>query len=61
MREALMNNFPEGTVLIEIQGLYDGWSVARLPDGTLINRWDVDDYRYAATQKWINENKGESK
>jgi hypothetical protein len=56
--------------LIEIQGLYDGWSVALLTDGTMVNRWEeylggTDDgyyndayYRrkYQATQEWILQN-----
>lgn len=25
--------------LIELQGVYDGWSILKLKDGTLINRW----------------------
>ena len=40
--------------LIEIRGVYDGWSVRKLADGTLINRWPEDDSRYAPTQKWID-------
>lgn len=50
-----MDGYPEGTVFIEIRGIYDGWSVARLPDGTLHNRWEPDDERrYVATQEWID-------
>lgn len=41
-------------VYIEIQGLYDGWSVAKMKDGSLVNRWNPDDYRYKATQEWID-------
>lgn len=48
-----MNGYPDGTIYIEIRGLYDGWSVAKLPDGTLVNRWEPGDYRHAATQEWI--------
>lgn len=50
-----MINEDEIDVYIEIQGLYDGWSVAKMKDGTLINRWTKDDYRYAATQEWIDK------
>jgi len=25
--------------LIEVRGFYDGWSIARLKDGTYVNRW----------------------
>lgn len=51
-----MIDYPEGTIFIEIRGIYDGWSVAQLPDGTLINRWEPEDRRYLPTQKWIKEN-----
>ena len=47
--------FPDGTILIEILGLYDGWSVAKLPDGTLVNRWDPTSSRYLPTQRWIKK------
>ena len=49
-----MADFPEGTILIQILGVYDGWSVAKLPDGALVNRWDPADRRHAATQKYID-------
>jgi hypothetical protein len=26
-------------VLIELDNVYDGWSILKLKDGTLINRW----------------------
>lgn len=52
------DEFPEGTVLIEIHGIYDGWSVAKMPDGTLVNRWPEDDYRYAAVREWIKKSEG---
>ena len=42
------------TLFIEIRGIYDGWSVKQLPDGTLANRWPVGDRRYQPTQDWIN-------
>lgn len=52
--------------LIEIRGIYDGWSVARMKDGRLLNRWEKSDYRYAPTQEWIAraqalETKGKAK
>ena len=53
------NDFPEGTTLIEISEIYDGWSVEKIPDGTLVNRWDKGTRRYVATQQWINMVKGE--
>jgi hypothetical protein len=46
-------DLPEGTILIEIRGLYDGWSVAKLPDGSMINRWEPDSHRFKPTQDWI--------
>lgn len=48
-------DFPEGTILIEIRGLYDGWSVAKLPSGELVNRWPSDDRRFKPTQEWIDK------
>ena len=53
------NDFPEGTNLIEISEIYDGWSVAKLPDGTLVNRWDKGTRRYVATQQWIKGEQNE--
>ena len=38
---------------ISIRGVYDGWSVAVLKDGTMLNRWPPDDRRHKATQDWI--------
>lgn len=49
-----MNDLPEGTILIEVRGLYDGWSIAKLPDGTYRNRWDVGDRRHGPTQHVID-------
>ena len=49
--------------LIEIPGVYDGWSVAVLADGRYWNRWGNDaqdgpepgyESRYAKTQEHIN-------
>lgn len=48
------DSYPAGTVLIEVHGLYDGWSIAKYPDGSLHNRWPEDDYRHARTQAWID-------
>jgi hypothetical protein len=56
-----MADFPEGTTLIEVRGIYDGWSVAQLSDGSLVNRWEPGDYRYAATQDWIERAEGEQR
>lgn len=41
-------------VFIEIRGIYDGWSVAKMKDGTLVNRWPGDDRRHKPTQNWIS-------
>ena len=47
------DDFPEGTILREIREIYDGWSVAQLPDGTLVNKWDKCTPRYLATEQWM--------
>ena len=47
----------EGTIGIEIRGIYDGVSVWKLPDGTLVNRWPEYDRRHAETQAWIDQEK----
>lgn len=39
---------------IKVRGVYDGWSVAKMKDGRLINRWPPDDRRHAATEKYIS-------
>jgi len=43
---------------IEIRGIYDGWSVAKMKDGKLVNRWPEDDRRHKPTQEWIELCKG---
>ena len=42
--------------LIEIRGIYDGWSVAEMRDGSYLNRWDATIFpaRHAATQTYID-------
>jgi hypothetical protein len=50
---ASVTNYPEGTVGIEIRGIYDGVSVWKLPSGEMVNRWPVDDWRHKPTQEWI--------
>ena len=50
---------PEGTIFIEIREIYDGWSVAQLPDGTMINWWDKGTRRYVATEQWIKGKQNE--
>ena len=44
-------------VYIEIRGVYDGWSVAKMKDG-MVNRWEPDDWRYQSTQDWIEAARG---
>lgn len=43
----------EVEILIEIRGVYDGWSVARTVDGEYINRWPKNDRRHQPTADWI--------
>lgn len=50
-----MSDFPEGTIYIELRDVYDGWSIAHLPDGTLVNRWEPGDRRHAATRVAIEQ------
>lgn len=39
---------------IEIRGIYDGWSVAYMKDGRMLNRWPPDDRRHKPTQDFID-------
>lgn len=41
-------------VYIEIRGIYDGWSVAKMKDGRMLNRWPPDDRRHKPVQEWID-------
>ena len=38
---------------IEIRGIYDGWSVAKMKDGRMLCRWPPSDSRHKPTQAWI--------
>ena len=38
---------------IEVRGIFDGWSVAQMKDGRLLNRWPPSDRRHKPTQAWI--------
>ena len=49
----LMIEGQEVEYLIEILGYYDGWSVAKMKDGRMLNRWPPSDHRHKPTQKWI--------
>jgi len=53
----MQNEFdmPEGTTFIEIVGVYDGWSIAKLPDGSLVNRWPAGSTRFTQVQEVIEE------
>ena len=48
-------NFPKGTTFIEIREIYDGWSIAQLPSGELVNRWPENTRRHAETQECIEK------
>ena len=47
------NDFPEGTILLEIREIYDGSSIAKLPDGAMVNLWDEGTSRYVSTEQWM--------
>jgi hypothetical protein len=40
---------------IEIRDIHDGWSVAVMEDGRILNRWPPGDRRYGPTQDWIRK------
>ena len=42
--------------LIQIRGISDGWSVAKMKDGRMLNRWPPDDRRHKVAQEWIARN-----
>ena len=39
---------------IELRGVYDGWSIAVMQDGRMVNRWPADDPRHKPTQDAID-------
>lgn len=41
--------------LVEIRGLYDGWTFAVMKDGTAVNRWPADDRRHAVTEESMRQ------
>lgn len=49
-------NHEDVQYLIEVRGIYDGWSVALMNDGTYVNRWEQDDRRYQPTQDYMRMN-----
>lgn len=53
--------------LIELRGVYDGWSIALLEDGTMLNRWAREggggpqpglERRWAAAEEYISAHDG---
>lgn len=40
-------------MIYELRDIYDGWSVARLEDGTFYNRWPGGDRRHEKAQEFI--------
>ena len=45
--------------VIEIQGLYDAWSIGVTSEGEYVNRWPKGDYRHDAIQEIIERYKKE--
>ena len=48
-----MSNLNDYKYVIEVRGIYDGWSIGVTRDNEYVNRWDKDDYRYLATEEVI--------
>lgn len=46
-------NHDEVETFIELRGVYDGWSIAEMKDGSYTNRWAETDHRYKRTQDFI--------
>lgn len=60
--ESLTSNISNCTDVImfyEIRGNYDGWSIAKFKDGTMINRWHPNSPYYAVAQDVIEKTKEE--
>ena len=54
MMETNVGDGPENAeCLIQIRGISDGWSVAQMKDGRMLNRWPPEDRRHKPTQDWI--------
>lgn len=55
-------NMDDVAHLIELRGVYDGWSIAVMKDGRALNRWDKKEYpkRWAATQEFLERDKDAS-
>lgn len=64
-RGRVPDNLEEVDHLIEITGVYDGWSIAVLKDGTVCNRWGAGfeitrpregyERRFRATEAYIEK------
>lgn len=66
-RRALARDYSSAEIdhLVEIQGLYDGWSIAVFRDGRVYNRWQSKENcllpaeglqrRYEETEKYIQQ------
>lgn len=54
MRE---DELPDDAMLINCRDIYDGWSIALMPDGRYINRWSPLEHpaRYAKTEEAIKK------
>jgi hypothetical protein len=50
-------NDQDVVMLYELDGVYDGWSIAELADGTFVNRWTEDGptTRFHKTQVIVDE------
>ena len=49
-------NHDDVETFIELRGVYDGWSIAKMKDGSYINRWPEEDRRFKQTErvaKWL--------
>lgn len=49
-------NVEEAAYLIEIREIYDGWSVAVMPDGRRLNRWPLNSRRGEAVEQYLADN-----
>ena len=52
-------NDDDVAAFIELRHIYDGWSVAKMKDGTYVNRWPEDDRRHKAVQEWLEREEQE--
>lgn len=45
----------EAETLVEVWGIYDGWSIALMKDGRALNRWEPGTRRHLAAEAWIRD------